>query len=709
MAEKRVSVRLVAEGGRLVRSEFQGVGEAGEASFKRIEKQADITGKVVRRVMGVLGAAISVQQLVTYTNTWTDLRSRVDLATGSQEKGAAVMERLAAMARRTYSGIEQTTESWLANATALRELGLSTKESLEFTEALNNAMVVSGAKGERAASVQNALSKAMALGKLSGDNLNTVIASGGRVAELLAAELGVNVNQLRSLGAEGTITGDVIRRALVGNLERLREEADSMPATIGDAFTLLSNAALQLVGSWDTMAGASSMVAGAIILQADNLEHLAAIGVAFAGFMAGRWVAAFIAARIATFSLSGALALLRGAIIRTGIGALIVAAGELIYWFGQLVKGAGGFGRALELMGNLASAVWDGIKTVASSFVDDFRSIKASVEQLWLKLMAFLSNKWADFLATIGPTFNNVAETLGTDARIDWFGAQSYASMLDHAVSNAGVMADRYRQRAQDTRAHAFDAVGPAAQALGDAIRGADSAASLDDAAAAAGRVTAALDSSAAAAKKAGKANKDASDETVTGWDAVVKSLTDYAAKARDIGADVGNALVNAFQGAENAIGEFVKTGKLKFGDLVTSLIADLAKLAARRFILGPIANALSGVLGSAGGLFANILHAGGVVGSPGPGRMVPAMAFAAAPRMHTGGWAGLRPDEVPAILQRGERVLSRRETAAAARGAVAPAVNVTIMTRDAESFRQSRTQVAADIARAVSLGRRGL
>ena len=41
-------------------------------------------------------------------------------------------------------------------------------------------------------------------------------------------------------------------------------------------------------------------------------------------------------------------------------------------------------------------------------------------------------------------------------------------------------------------------------------------------------------------------------------------------------------------------MGEFVKTGKLDFRDLVTSMIADLAKLAARRFILGPIANALS-------------------------------------------------------------------------------------------------------------------
>ena len=58
---------------------------------------------------------------------------------------------------------------------------------------------------------------------------------------------------------------------------------------------------------------------------ADNLERLASISIAFAGFMAGRWVAAFVAARVATFSLSTALTVLRGALIRTGIGALTPA------------------------------------------------------------------------------------------------------------------------------------------------------------------------------------------------------------------------------------------------------------------------------------------------------------------------------------------------------------------------------------------------
>ena len=72
---------------------------------------------------------------------------------------------------------------------------------------------------------------------------------------------------------------------------------------------------------------------------------------------------------------------------------------------------------------------------------------------------------------------------------------------------------------------------------------------------------------------------------------------------------------------------------------------------------------------------------------------------------MHNGGWAGLKSDEVPAILQRGERVLSRKETKGYGSGGVVVNINA----RDVESFRQSRTQVAADIARAVSMGRRGM
>ena len=58
---------------------------------------------------------------------------------------------------------------------------------------------------------------------------------------------------------------------------------------------------------------------------------------------------------------------MRGALIRTGIGALIVGAGELIYQFGRLVSGAGGFGKAMALLGDFVSEVWERIRMGAAA------------------------------------------------------------------------------------------------------------------------------------------------------------------------------------------------------------------------------------------------------------------------------------------------------------------------------------------------------
>ena len=92
-----------------------------------------------------------------------------------------------------------------------------------------------------------------------------------------------------------------------------------------------------------------------------------------------------------------------------------------------------------------------------------------------------------------------------------------------------------------------------------------------------------------------------------------------------------------------------------------------------------------------------------------GPLRIVEAAAFLRAPRLHAGTPSWLGADEYATILQRGERVLNRRETTAYERAHFAAPPIVNLHVRDAESFRQSRTQVASDIARAVAFGRRGM
>lgn len=94
-------------------------------------------------------------------------------------------------------------------------------------------------------------------------------------------------------------------------------------------------------------------------LVINNMDRIIITATLLVGIMAGRWVVAFVRARLATFTLVGALTALRGALIRTGISALIVGAGELVYQFTRLVRGAGGFGNAMEILGNVAKEVWE--------------------------------------------------------------------------------------------------------------------------------------------------------------------------------------------------------------------------------------------------------------------------------------------------------------------------------------------------------------
>jgi hypothetical protein len=110
----------------------------------------------------------------------------------------------------------------------------------------------------------------------------------------------------------------------------------------------------------------------------------------------------------------------------------------------------------------------------------------------------------------------------------------------------------------------------------------------------------------------------------------------------------------------------------------------------------------LGGLLGGGGSstmgatqALALVRHGGGWVDGSGPHRAMPAWMAASAPRLHN----GLAPDEYPAILQRGERVLSRRD-------ASRPAANVTINVAapggrmDRESLSQLQAGLMATLSR---------
>ncbi|MTH62111.1 phage tail tape measure C-terminal domain-containing protein [Paracoccus litorisediminis] len=90
-------------------------------------------------------------------------------------------------------------------------------------------------------------------------------------------------------------------------------------------------------------------------------------------------------------------------------------------------------------------------------------------------------------------------------------------------------------------------------------------------------------------------------DGAKNGWEAVGRSLAEYAEESKRVGDDMGDAFVDAFGSAEDAFAEFVKTGKLDFTDLINSMIADFARLTAQEFITGPLAGMVGSWLAGVG------------------------------------------------------------------------------------------------------------
>ncbi len=95
-----------------------------------------------------------------------------------------------------------------------------------------------------------------------------------------------------------------------------------------------------------------------------------------------------------------------------------------------------------------------------------------------------------------------------------------------------------------------------------------------------------------------------------------------------DLATQIEGTITNAFRGAEDALHDFVTTGKLDFASLIDSIISDLARLAIKGAIINPIANALG--LGGTGigdedptkglqGLFSKIFGGGDTITGPGP------------------------------------------------------------------------------------------
>lgn len=135
--------------------------------------------------------------------------------------------------------------------------------------------------------------------------------------------------------------------------------------------------------------------------------------------------------------------------------------------------------------------------------------------------------------------------------------------------------------------------------------------------------------------------------------------INQYLETVRNVADSTKTMMVNAFQGMEDALVSFVRTGKLDFKSLANSIISDFARIQIRQSITGPLAQSASGDLSGGGGLLSTVL------------------SFL--PKFDTG--IEYVPYDMPAIIHKGERVVTAAENRRGV-GSFAPVYNIQIDSR---------------------------
>lgn len=802
MSEKRVSVRLNATGGRQVRAELEGVGDAGRKAFERLPRDVERANAKLaafaRRVAVASAAAATAAAAaaVTATNAAMDRAFEVQRQAAVANANPQMFQGMAAAAQTV--GIEQEKLADILKDVNDRVGDFLTTGGGPMADFFENIAPKVGVTADQFARLSGPEALQLYVSSLeragaSQQEMTFYLEAMASDATALLPLLRNNGEEMGRLAERAADLGLVMDSKTLSSLNRARvavvavgQVMVGMGNKIGVALAPILEG---LATTFVDLASSTGPLGKAINALSDNIGRIVAYGAGFAGLMAGQWVIGMGLAAAATLKVASAAKILRGALLRTGIGVAIVAAGELVYWFSKLVSGAGGFGNAMGLLKDAAVEVWGQMPELLRAWLALFKSVTNSVMATSLDILQWLTEKFTNtvnyvanlfegLFKSIGAIFGSLPEvfdrvgalainglvsametgiagitegvntllTLG-GRRPEWAitapDLSAWRTTVPEAVQIGeraaqafteafsddplppptlfGGLADDYRARSEQHEADARDILRrmantamPAMTALRDAVAAADDEGeeALDDAGTAADRLAAALTSTEGAANAAGNAAREAgqqaadgAQQAATGWQAVTNALASYAQDAMDWGKGLGQTLVNGFQSAENAFRNFVKTGKLDFKGLVASILEDLAVLQFRNAVLGPIANALSGAFGGLGGgsaVTAAVSHAGGVVGLSGYSRQVPALAFAGAPRMHSGGIAGLRYDEVPTILQRGERVLNRREAAQYNTGTAQQPVAITVNVEGARGNREIEEMVNRGVSGAL-------
>ena len=270
-----IDSRNAERNARNVANELQNIERNGDHASRSMDSMSVAT----RSLVGYMGGLVTIGAAISKMDTYTGLNNKLKLVTNSQVELNQALGDTFKIAQNTAQAWDSVAQIYQRFSDNSKRLNITQAQTAALTDTVAKSIAISGGSAASAEAALIQFSQALASNVLRGEELNSVMEQAPGLAKAIAQGMGITVGQLRSVAAEGKITGDVLVDALTKAKSSVDDLFSKTDFTISQSFTQLSNEVTKFVGEAGKGSGAASALSDSIGFLANNLSAIADIAI----------------------------------------------------------------------------------------------------------------------------------------------------------------------------------------------------------------------------------------------------------------------------------------------------------------------------------------------------------------------------------------------------------------------------------------------
>ena len=229
------SATLAAAGLKKEELALRDLGNASNNASNKLSKLGSLKG-LLKTALASIAAVKTAKQAINMSDEYANMHARLDMIRDGTQTTEQLQKSIYTSAQRTGSAYTTMANGVAKMRMQAGDVFQNNGETIAFLETMNKSFVVGGASIEEQKSAMLQLTQAMASGKLQGDELRSLAETSPALIQAIANKLGVSRGEVKKLGADGKITADIVKTAMLEASDTIDKQFRNMPLTWGRAW-----------------------------------------------------------------------------------------------------------------------------------------------------------------------------------------------------------------------------------------------------------------------------------------------------------------------------------------------------------------------------------------------------------------------------------------------------------------------------------------